>query len=160
MFNSLTTLVRTRYYLKYYYRNLSDGKKRYMIRTNCIEVDKDYDPSKDFAADAVHAFAWLLVEEREYSVVAPVLNLEHNFTVAYEYDLNFYHSDVMDEDAALAWVHTSGNSASVMLINDTIWKNKLKRNLREPCLQFIFDRFNEPHIVNRSLEPFLRKSNC
>lgn len=155
MFNSLTTLVRTRKYLVYFYRDVRscDPLKVHSFR---MEVDQSFDPQKDFHPDEVHAFAWYMEEVSEYSVIAPSLHLEHNFSISKSGELYFEHSDVLDEDSAWHWVKMHDNNYAVSMLQKSIslWKSKRE----EP--KFIFDRYNEPFLVSRetlqSLYPLIK----
>lgn len=155
MFNSLTTRIRDQKYLVYFYRDVGscDPLKVHSFR---MEVDQSFDPQKDFHPDEVHAFAWYMEEVSEYSVIAPVLHLEHNFSVSKSGELYFEHSDVLDEDSAWRWVKMHDNNYAVSMLQKSIslWKSKRE----EP--KFIFDRYNEPFLVSketlRSLYPLIK----
>lgn len=155
MFNSLTTRIRDQKYLVYFYRDVGscDPLKVHSFR---MEVDQSFDPQKDFHPDEVHAFAWYMEEVSEYSVIAPVLHLEHNFSVSKSGELYFEHSDVLDEDSAWRWVKMHDNNYAVSMLQKSIFLWKSKRE--EP--KFIFDRYNEPFLVSketlRSLYPLIK----
>ena len=139
MFNSLTTLVRTRKYLVYFYRDVRscDPLKVHSFR---MEVDQSFDPQKDFHPDEVHAFAWYMEDVSEYSVIAPVLHLEHNFSVSKSGKLYFEHSDVLDEDSAWRWVKMHDNNYAVYMLQKSISLQKSKSKK----VEIIFDRYGEP----------------
>ena len=155
MFNSLTTRIRYQKYLRYFWRDVRscDPLKVLSFR---MEVEQSFDPQKDFHPDEVHAFAWYMEEVSEYSVIAPSLHLEHNFSVSKSGELYFEHSDVLDEDSAWRWVKMHDNNYAVSMLQKSIslWKSKRE----EP--KFIFDRYNEPFLVSRetlrSLYPLIK----
>lgn len=135
---------------------LDNGK--YKIHSCTIEVDEGFDPSRDFDADAVHAFAWHMLEEKDYNVVAPSLHLEHNFTLVHKHDFVFQHTEIYCDEMALLWLKEHGDMSAFDWMVDAILKYKQK-NPRDPLLRFIFNRYGEPLIVDSSLEPFLKESS-